>query len=216
MEGRSEVGRAPALDDAAADAATIDTAHQDHATLVDATDWPAERWDRLAVGRPAGHAFQSHAGGELKRPLGWTPQRFVVELRGQPVAAVSFQERNLAPRLPGPLGKRTYLYVPRRPILLEDSAAAARPARPPRPAPLVPLLADEAEQPRLVRKSTANLINRARREGAAAERIDLANAQPADQDRALGEMHDLLVATARREGIVLRGRAYQPAPRRGA
>src|SRR3990172_6223032 len=244
MDGRSKVGRDPALDDAAADAAAFDTAHQDHATLVDATDWPAERWDRLAVWSPAGHAFQSHAWGELKRPLGWTPQRFVVELRGQPVAAVSFQERNLAPRLPGPLGKRTYLYVPRGPILLEDSAAAARaaldglralarkrraailtidPAWPPdgpvaaelsragfrpaardvqvsRTATLVPLLADEAEQHRLVRKSTANLINRARRERAAAERIELANAQPADRDRALGEMHDLLAAPPRRGG----------------
>jgi len=258
MDGRSEEGRDPALDAAALDAAATDAARQGHvtlvdATLVDATDWPAERWDRLAVWSPAGHAFQSHAWGELKRPLGWTPRRFVVELGGNTVAAVSFQERNLAPRLPGPLGKRTYLYVPRGPILLEDSAAAARaaldglralarkrraailtidPAWPPdgplaaelsragfrpaardvqvsRTATLVPLLADEAEQHRLVRKSTANLINRARREGAAAERIDLANAQPADQDRALGEMHDLLVATARREGIVLRGRDYQ-------
>src|SRR3990172_2779770 len=69
MDGRSEVGRDPALDNAAADAAAIDTAHQDHATLVDATDWPAMRWDRLAVWSPAGHAFQSHAWGELKRPL---------------------------------------------------------------------------------------------------------------------------------------------------
>src|SRR3990172_9461428 len=128
MDGRSEVGRDPALDNAAADAAAIDTAHQDHATLVDATDWPAMRWDRLAVWSPAGHAFQSHAWGELKRPLGWTPRRFLIQLGGNTVAAVSFQERPLVARLPGPLGRRTYLYAPRGPILLEGSAAAARAA----------------------------------------------------------------------------------------
>jgi len=240
MDERSEVGRAATPSNAAP-------------TLVDATDWPSERWDRLAVWSEAGHAFQSHAWGELKRPLGWTPRRFVVEAGGEPVAAVSFQERSLAPRLPGPLARFMYLYAPRGPILLGESPAAARaaleglreagrerraailtidPAWPAvgplaaelaragfgpaardvqvsRTATPVPLFADEAEQHRLVRKSTANLINRARREGATVERIDLPNADPAERDRALGEMHDLLVATARREGLELRGRDYQ-------
>jgi len=231
----------------------------ERAAFTDATGWQPEEWDRLAVRSPAGHAFQSHAWGELKRPLGWTPRRFVVELGGEPVAAVSLQERILAPRLPGPLGGHRYLYAPRGPVLLRAAPEAARAAlaglvmlaaslraavvtidpawradgpfaaelrragfRPAardvqvsRTATVVPLFADEAEQHRLVRKSTANLINRARREGATAERVELMSAPgdpPGARDErqaALEEMHDLLSAAARREGIVLRDRDYQ-------
>ena len=226
--------------------------------IIDATDWPAERWDQLAVSSPAGHAFQSHAWGELKRPLGWTPRRFVVEAGGEQVAAVSFQERRLGRRLPGPLGRRTLLYAPRGPVLLPDGderakagaaatamaavagiaaaagavlvtvdpawrvegplaatiasagfSPAAREIQVSRTAMIVALIDDEDEQHRLVRKSTANLINRARREGASPEQVNLAGGTPDDREPALGEMHDLLVATARREGIVLRDRDYQ-------
>lgn len=227
-------------------------------SIVDATDWPAERWDRLAVSSAAGHAFQSHAWGELKRPLGWTPRRFVVESEGEPTAAISFQERRLGRRVPGPLGRRTVLYAPRGPVLLPEGdepaqalaagaalagvvgiaaslnaslvtvdpawpvggplaatlagagfAQAAREIQVSRTAMIVPLFGDEDEQHRLVRKSTANLINRARRDGASTERVDLAGENPDDREGALTEMHDLLVATARREGIVLRDRGYQ-------
>jgi peptidoglycan pentaglycine glycine transferase (the first glycine) len=227
-------------------------------SIVEATDWPAERWDELAVSSEWGHAFQSHAWGELKRPLGWTPRRFVVESEGEAIAAVSFQERPLARRLPRPLWGRTVLYAPRGPVLLREGderararaagaalagvagiaasssaalvtvdpawpvggpvaatltragfAPAAREIQVSRTAMIVPLFEAEDEQHHLVRKSTANLINRARREGASAERVDLARGDPEERDRALAEMHDLLVATARREGIVLRDRQYQ-------
>ncbi len=253
MDGRSEASVDAAVV-GAADDNNAGLAHADNpVALVDATDWPSERWDRLAVWSPSGHAFQSHAWGELKRPLGWTPRRFIIELGGEPVAAVSFQERLVAPRLPGPLRGRAYLYAPRGPILLEHSPAAAPaaleglravararqaavltidpawPADGPlaielsragfgpavrdvqisRTATLVPLFPDEADQHRRVRKSTASLINRARRSGAVAERIDLAGAADEERERALGEMHGLLVATARREGISLRDRDYQ-------
>lgn len=221
--------------------------------VVEASDWPPAEWDRLAVHSPLGHAFQSHAWGELKRPLGWRPRRYLIELNGSPVAVVAFQERPLAPRLVRRLGLPGYLYAPRGPILLrsepeaaavalggmaavaaslgaavvtvdpawpedgrlgaELSTAGFAPARRDvqvsRTAMVVPLHGDEAEQHRLVRKSTANLINRARRKGAVAERVELLGGAPAERDRALEEMHDLLVATARREGIVLRDREYQ-------
>jgi lipid II:glycine glycyltransferase (peptidoglycan interpeptide bridge formation enzyme) len=88
-------------------------------------------------------------------------------------------------------------------------APAAREIQVSRTAMIVPLFEHEDEQHRLVRKSTANLINRARRDGASAERVDLASGNPDEREGALAEMHDLLVATARREGIDLRDRDYQ-------
>lgn len=226
-----------------------------HPTIVDATAWPPDEWDRLAVHSPLGHAFQSHAWGELKRPLGWTPRRHVIELDGDPVAVVASQRRALLPSLPGPAGRLAYLYAPRGPILLRPEpevlrvalegllavAAAERaaivtldplwPADGPmtaqlaavgfaparrdvqvsRTAMVVPLFDDEAEQHRLVRKSTANLINRARREGATVEMVDLSTSPAPEAARALGELHDLYAATARREGMVLRDRSYQVA-----
>lgn len=224
----------------------------DRARVVDATDIGPAEWDSLAVRSPQGHAFQSHAWGELKRPLGWIPHRYVIEIDGDLAAVVSFQERALARRLPGPLGRLGFLYAPRGPILLRPEpraaqaalagireiaarlgtavvtidpvwpadgslateldragfAPAARDVQVSRTAMIVPLLEDEAAQHRLVRKSTANLVNKARREGAVAERVDLAG-NACQRDQALEEMHDLLAATARREGIVLRDRAYQ-------
>lgn len=228
-------------------------------SLVDATDWPADRWDELAVHSAGGHAFQSHAWGELKRPLGWVPRRFVVETSGRPIAVASFQERPLVRALPlvgsvlGRVRARTYLYTPRGPVLLDDQAAvvslaelrdvarrlhaavvtvdpawrideplagalaatgfrpAARDVQVSRTAMLVPLHADKHEQHRLVRKSTANLINRARREGATVEQVELEGPAAAAAEPGLTEMWELLAATARREGIVLRDRTYQVA-----
>lgn len=226
-------------------------------SVIEATEWPPEQWDELAVHSPHGQAFQSHAWGELKRPLGWRPRRFVVQAGERPVAVVAFQERGVVRWLPSLLRARTYLYAPRGPILLDDGTDAAHaalgglreiagrlgavvvtidpawPAEGPlngelaasgftpaardvqvsRTAMLVPLLRDEQEQHHLVRKSTANLINRARREGVTVERVDLIDeaGAPGIVDQALLDMWDLLSATARREGIVLRGHAYQVA-----
>jgi peptidoglycan pentaglycine glycine transferase (the first glycine) len=220
-------------------------------TIVDATDWPAERWDQLAVSSGAGHAFQSHAWGELKRPLGWRPRRYVVELDGAPAAVVAFQERALAPRLPGAVGRLTYLYAPRGPILLRTEPEAARAAlagirqivaslrtavvtidpswlvggelaaslgavgfesavrdvQVSRTGTIVPLHADENDQHRLLSDTTARYINRARRLGASAERLDPATLDRGDDD--LREMYALLAATALREGMILRDREYQ-------
>jgi lipid II:glycine glycyltransferase (peptidoglycan interpeptide bridge formation enzyme) len=224
-------------------------------SVVDASGWSAERWDELAVRSPNGHAFQSHAWGELKRPLGWGIHRFMVESAGRPTAAVQLQVRPILPRLPAFLRARTYLYAPRGPILLGQGPEAARAAlaglreiagrlaaaivtvdpqwpiggplagelaaagfgpaardvQVSRTAMLVPLHAEEEAQHRLVRKSTANLVNRARRAGATVERVDLVGGAggPGMGDEALAGMWDLLSATARREGIVLRDREYQ-------
>ena len=226
-------------------------------TIVETTDRTPAEWDRLAVHSPGGHAFQSHAWGELKRPLGWSVRRFVIEDAGTPLAVIALQVRPLLGRSGVRLGRGgpAYGYAPRGPILLRPEAdadagasvvaglrdvaravdatiltldpawpadgplsaelrsqgfaPAAREVQVSRTAMVVPVLGDESEQHRLVRKSTAHLINRARREGAAAEPIDLGSASPAEIDEALATMHDLLAATARREGIVLRDREYQ-------
>ncbi len=88
--------------------------------------WEAPRWDSFAVRSPAGHAFQSHAWGELKRSLGWTPRRYLLRTGGEIVAVASLQERPALralarlPRLPSRL-----LYAPRGPILLRPEVAAA-------------------------------------------------------------------------------------------
>jgi lipid II:glycine glycyltransferase (peptidoglycan interpeptide bridge formation enzyme) len=239
------------------------------ARLLDVTDVAAAEWDRLAVESEHGHAFQSHAWGELKRPGGWDVRRFRVDRDGRPIAVFAMQVRAIGAAaarragalrglLPRGLAAATYVYAPRGPILLGEGAADAKlalagvrdaarrlrsavvtvdPAWPvgaaeagalaaagfspaprdvqvSRTATLVPLFADEHEQHRLVRKSTANLVNRARREGAVVERIDLRTSAGTDEgarESALAEMHGLLEATARREGLVLRDREYQVA-----
>ena len=120
---------------------------------MDATGWDAAAWDDLAVRGAGGDVFQSHAWGELKRELGWVPQRRVVEDAGGPVAAVAWQERSVAralsaiAALPAPLraglgrgglehgtalgrlaapalGLR-FLYAPRGPVLLRPGPEAA-------------------------------------------------------------------------------------------
>ena len=234
--------------------------------IVEATDWSAERWDALAVRSRRGHVFQSHAWGDLKVRLGWQASRHVVEVDGQPVAAIAALARPLY-RLPGSIGSLArrlgasadagaFLYVPRGPVLLRDDpdtatasvlalrrlaaragarvvtidplwpaagherdalraqgfASARRGIQVSSTAMLIPVMADEEEQHRLLRKSTANLINRARRAGVTIERIEPGTDPGGDAalgDTALREMHDLLEATARREGLVLRDREYQ-------
>ncbi|MFI5258175.1 MAG: lipid II:glycine glycyltransferase FemX [Candidatus Limnocylindrales bacterium] len=89
-----------------------------------ATDWEPSAWDDLAVRSPMGEAFQSHAWGELKRGLGWTPLRYIVELGGAPVAVVSIQERPLLGRRAGPLGRYRIHYAPRGPVLLDPAPNA--------------------------------------------------------------------------------------------
>jgi lipid II:glycine glycyltransferase (peptidoglycan interpeptide bridge formation enzyme) len=96
--------------------------------LVDATDWEASAWDELAVRSPNGDAFQSHAWGELKSGLGWTPLRFVIMADGRQVAAVYIQERPLSARLAGPLGRLKVQYAPRGPVLLDDAPQTAHTA----------------------------------------------------------------------------------------
>ena len=96
--------------------------------VVDATGWEPAAWDDLAVRSPLGEAFQSHAWGELKRGLGWTPLRYVIELDGEPVAAISIQERAVFTRLIGPLACYRIHYAPRGPVLLATSAEAVNAA----------------------------------------------------------------------------------------
>jgi lipid II:glycine glycyltransferase (peptidoglycan interpeptide bridge formation enzyme) len=96
--------------------------------VVEAADWEPSAWDDLAVRSPMGEAFQSHAWGELKRGLGWTPLRYVFELEGHPVALVSIQERSLLGRRAGPLRRYRIHYAPRGPVLLSKEPAAVRAA----------------------------------------------------------------------------------------
>lgn len=218
--------------------------------VVDATAWDARAWDDLGTRSPRGEAMQSHAWGELKRPLGWTPRRYVIEQDGDPVAAASLQERPLAARLPGPAGRLRYLYAPRGPVLLRDDpdtavaalaglrriasarnaavltidpaweadgpqARALGPAgfRPSprevqvsRTAMVVPVESDEPSQHRLLGDSTARNINKARRAGVTAARVDLQD--PATREPALEAFFEMFEATGRREGFVVRDREY--------
>jgi peptidoglycan pentaglycine glycine transferase (the first glycine) len=92
--------------------------------IVDATTWEPSAWDDLAVRSRLGEAFQSHAWGEVKRGLGWTPLRYVIELSGKPVAVVSIQERPLLGRRAGPLGRFRIHYAPHGPVLLSTAPEA--------------------------------------------------------------------------------------------
>jgi lipid II:glycine glycyltransferase (peptidoglycan interpeptide bridge formation enzyme) len=199
--------------------------------------------------------MQSHAWGELKRRLGWTPRRYVIERDGAPVAVVSIQERALSARLPGPAGRLRYLYAPRGPVVLgeDDGKAAAgdaaavlaglrliararnaavltidpaweeagplaaalasagfrpspREVQVSRTAMVVPVEADEAAQHRLLGDSTARNINKARRAGVAADRVDLLD--PGAAEPALAEFFAMYEATGRREGFLVRDRDY--------
>jgi len=92
--------------------------------VVDATDWEPSAWDGLAVRSPLGEAFQSHAWGELKRGLGWTPLRYLLALEAAPIAVVSIQERALVGHRGGPLGRYRVHYAPRGPVLLSTGPVA--------------------------------------------------------------------------------------------
>ena len=219
--------------------------------VVDATGWEPDRWDGLAARSPRGEVFQSHAWGESKARLGWRPLRVVIEHGSTRVAVASLQERILAPALPGPLGRLTYLYASRGPVLLTDDTGAAalallglrrvararraavltidpaweeggEPARALRaagfrPSPrevqvsrtgmLVAIRETEGAQHELLGDSTARNINKARRAGVTVERVDLAGA--AGRDDALACFWDMFQATGRREGFIVRDRAYQ-------
>lgn len=219
--------------------------------LEEVTGWEAPRWDALAARSPAGHAFQSHAWGELKRSLGWTPRRYLFRAGGEVVAVASLQERPALPFLARlPLLPSRLLYAPRGPILLRPDVEAAtaaleglravararaalvltvdpaweeegplvaafarsgfRPAsreiQVSRTATIVPLHADEEPQHRLLGSSTANLINRARRLGIVAERVDLAD--PDRREEALAAFHGLLAETGGRRGFIVREPGY--------
>jgi len=91
--------------------------------LVDACDWSPSDWDDLAVRSARGEAFQSHAWGELKRSLGWTPLRYVIEAGEGPIAVVSIQERPILRR--GPLARFRIHYAPRGPVLLKATPEAS-------------------------------------------------------------------------------------------
>ena len=93
-------------------------------SVVDATDREPAAWDDLAVRSPLGEAFQSHAWGELKRSLGWVPLRYLIELDGEPVGAVSIQEKPLFGRRAGVLRRYRIHYAPRGPVLLTTAPEA--------------------------------------------------------------------------------------------
>ncbi len=93
--------------------------------IVDAGGWKASEWDDLAARSPFGDVYQSYEWGEVKRELGWTILRYVVEMDGRRVAAISIQERAVLARLPGPLGNARVQYSPRGPILTEATPQAA-------------------------------------------------------------------------------------------
>ena len=226
--------------------------------LEEVTGWEAPRWDALAVRSPAGHAFQSHAWGELKRSLGWTPRRYLVRVGGEIVAVASLQERPALPFLARlPLLPSRLLYAPRGPILLRPDVEAAtaaleglravararaalvltvdpaweedgplvaafsragfRPAvreiQVSRTATIVPLHVDEELQHRLLGSSTANLINRARRLGIVAERVDLGDRS--GREEPLAAFHALLAETGGRRGFIVREPGYLLAQWRG-
>lgn len=228
-------------------------------TFVDVTDLPAEEWDALAVRSGRGHAFQSHAWGELKRGLGWEAVRYRVDVDGAPAGVISAQVRRFGGILPGrlgriasgPVGRLAYLYAPRGPILLGDGPGAAsaalagvqwaakaqsaavatidpwwptdgwgpealrragfartsRDVQVSRTAMIIPLDGNEADQHERLNSGTANRVNRARRAGVRVEPIDLADVHA--REPALDEFYAMLAATGRRQGFLVRDRAYQ-------
>jgi peptidoglycan pentaglycine glycine transferase (the first glycine) len=76
-----------------------------------------------------------------------------------------------------------------------------------RTAMIVPLLATDEAQHALLGDSTARNVNKASRAGATAERVDLAHAPTRDQ--ALAEFFEMHAATGKREGFLVRDRAYE-------
>jgi lipid II:glycine glycyltransferase (peptidoglycan interpeptide bridge formation enzyme) len=219
--------------------------------IVDASLWEPSAWDELAVRSPFGEAFQSHAWGELKRGLGWTPLRYLIQLDGMPVAAVSIQERAAIGRRAGPLGRYRIHYAPRGPVLLSeapeaiaasldglrriartrnsialtidpaweegsDTAAAlgtarfrvaAKDVQVSRTAMIVPLEPSEALQRNLLGHTTLQDINKAKSLGVTTELIDMAD--ETEREQALADFYDIHAATGKREGFIVRDRAYE-------
>ena len=102
--------------------------------VVDLTTAPAAEWDALAVRSPRGEALQSYAWGQVKADAGWRPLRVRIDRDGDPIAACSIQERDLASpvarALPGGTGRHLgglgrFLYAPFGPVLLGDDADGA-------------------------------------------------------------------------------------------
>jgi lipid II:glycine glycyltransferase (peptidoglycan interpeptide bridge formation enzyme) len=84
---------------------------------------------------------------------------------------------------------------------------AAREVQVSRTAMVVPLRADEEEQHALLDDSAATNINKARRAGVTAERIDLTD--PSVREPALAEFFEMHAATGRREDFLVRDRDYE-------
>lgn len=219
--------------------------------VIDATGWEPSTWDDLAVRSPMGEAFQSHAWGELKRSLGWTPLRYVIELDGSMIGAVSIQERPLMGRRAGPLRRLRIHYAPRGPVLLSSEPGtadavlaglrriahergsvtltvdpaweveslteaalkgsgfrvAARDVQVSRTAMIVPLEASEAAQRDHLGHTTLQDITKAMAAGVTTENVDLTH--EATRDAALAEFYDIHATTGRREGFIVRDRAYE-------
>jgi peptidoglycan pentaglycine glycine transferase (the first glycine) len=90
---------------------------------------------------------------------------------------------------------------------------AARQVQVSRTAMVVPLRAKEQEQHALLDDSTSTNVNKARRAGVTAERIDLTD--PATREPALVEFFEMHAATGRREDFLVRDRDYELAMWRG-
>jgi peptidoglycan pentaglycine glycine transferase (the first glycine) len=76
-----------------------------------------------------------------------------------------------------------------------------------RTAMLVPLQPTDDAQHALLGDSTARNINKARRAGVTAERVDLSD--PGSREAALDEFFEMHAATGRREGFLVRSRDYE-------
>ena len=80
-----------------------------------------KEWNTLIQDAPGGgHVFQSHAWGEFKKKLGWTPVKIVMERDGETVGAGQFLLYNTAP-VPGKL-----MYAPKGPWLPWEDEEAVR------------------------------------------------------------------------------------------
>jgi len=79
---------------------------------------------RHSRAEPDGRRVSVARLGELKRGLGWTPVRYVIELEGRPIAAVSIQERPLLGQRAGRFRRYRIHYAPRGPVLLSCAPEA--------------------------------------------------------------------------------------------
>ncbi len=90
-------------------------------TVKEVNNLSPKEWDSLIRDVPGGgHVFQSHAWGEFKKRLGWTPVRLVMERYGKTVGAGQFLLYDTAP-IPGKL-----MYSPKGPWLSWEDETAVR------------------------------------------------------------------------------------------